>query len=130
MTPLSFANRYLGETVTAPGGIGGECVDLVNVWLIESRQLNPVRLNAADWAGKKLPGLVWIANTPVNVPPRGAVVVWHEADEVGIGPDGHIALTLTADSMTLCTLDQNWGGRVVTLQLHSYRGVVGWFVPG
>jgi len=130
LTPLAFANRHIGQTVTAPGGIGGECVDLVNVWLVESRTLSPVHLNAVDWDRRKLPGLAWVENTPVNVPPRGAIVVWGPSPDVGIGQYGHIALVLTADGFTLCTLDQNWNGRIVTLQLHSYYGVRGWFVPG
>jgi hypothetical protein len=130
LTPLAFANRHLGQRVTAPGGIGGQCVDLINVWLIDSRGLPAVRLNAVDWAGKKLPGLAWVANKPANVPPRGAIVVWGESADVGTGVDGHIAINLTADAMTLCTCDQNWGGEIVTLQLHSYHGVLGWHVPG
>jgi hypothetical protein len=130
VTPLAFAQRQLGQTLTAPGGIGGECVDLVNVWLVQSRGLSPVHRNAVDWAGQRLPGLIWVKNTPANVPPRGAIVVWIESAEVGIGVFGHIALNLTADAMVLCTIDQNWAGRYATLQLHSYHGVLGWHVPG
>lgn len=130
LTPLAFANRHLGQRVTAPEGLGGECVDLVNLWLVESRGLAVVHLNAVDWARTKLPGLVWVENAPTNVPPRGAIVVWGDDASIGTGIFGHIALNLTADGMQLCSLDQNWGAELVQLELHSYRGVLGWHVPG
>src|SRR6267154_2672703 len=122
LTPLAFAQRHLGQRLTAPGGLGGQCVDLVNVWLVESRNVTPIHRNAVNWAGVKLPGLNWIANTPTNVPPRGAIVVWGPAASIGVGEFGHIALALTADGMNLCSLDQNWGVELVTLELHRYIG--------
>lgn len=130
LTPLAFAQRHLGQRVTAPGGLGGQCVDLVNVWLVESRGLAPVHRNAVDWASRRLTGLTWVANTPANVPPRGAIVVWGPAASIGVGAFGHIALNLTADAMNLATLDQNWGVELVTIELHRYIGVLGWHVPG
>jgi len=128
--PLAFAQRHLGQRVTAPGGLGGQCVDLINVWLIEGRGQQPIHANAVDWVGVPLARHKWTPNGPVNHPPRSAIVVWGPAPEVGIGVFGHIALCLTSDPMTLLTLDSNWGAEIVTLQIHSYHGVLGWFAPG
>jgi CHAP domain-containing protein len=130
MSPLAFAQRYLGQRVSAPGGLGGQCVDLVNVWLIEGRLQQPIHANAVDWAGVPLARHTWVPNGKVNFPTGTAIVVWGPAPEVGIGIYGHIALCLAADAMHLLTLDQNWGGEVVSMELHSYRGVLGWFKPG
>ncbi len=130
LSALAFAQRHLGQRVTAPGGLGGQCVDLADLWLIEGRGGQPVRLNAKDWVGARIPGLKFTANTATNVPPRGALVVWGPAPEVGIGEFGHIALNLTADAMVLCSCDQNWGAELVSLELHSYHGVLGWLAPG
>jgi len=122
---LAFAMRYLGHQVQAPGGIGGECVDLANLYLLALGHPHVYR-NAADWAGMALPGFIWQANSPANYPASGDIAVWHSDGPEGIGANGHIAVVLVADSMQLLTLDQNWSVRVVTLQLHSYAGVAGW----
>lgn len=125
MSPLAFAMRNLGHAVQAPGGIGGECVDLANLYLLALGYPHVYR-NAADWSGIVLPGFKWQANSPTNYPGSGDVVVWHSDGPAGIGVNGHIAIVLAADAMQLLTLDQNWSVRSVTLQLHSYAGVAGW----
>jgi hypothetical protein len=126
LTPLAFAQRYLGATVGSVGGIGGECVDLANEWLAEAYCMAHVYRNAVDWGNRNLPGYNWVMNAPANAPSAGDLVVWGPDASVGTGVNGHIALALLGDSMHLLTLDQNWSGRFVTLELHTYRGVLGW----
>lgn len=131
MNVVWWAQRQLGRLVTAPGGVGGQCVDLVNLYVM-ARGAPPLRRNAVDWA---LPGALlrwsWEPNGPSNFPGAGAVVVWKgNVTAVGTGPYGHIAVVLAADAMTLLSLDQGWPpGAPVGLVWHSYRGVSGWWTP-
>jgi hypothetical protein len=127
--PLDFAARYLGQRVTSPGGLGGECVDLANLWVAQSWGLPHQFRNAVDWASDPLLAHPWQANTPTNAPMPGSLVVWGKNSQVGTGVNGHIAIALDADANHLVTLDQNWGAQVVTLQMHSYEGVLGWLKP-
>jgi hypothetical protein len=126
MTPLNFAARHLHQRVTAPGGLGGECVDLANVYMVDVLHLPERQLNAIDWA-VAVPGLHWTPNGPVNYPPAGGLVVWHAYPPHGIGQAGHIAICLSADPLYLVSLDQNWPEHYyVALELHDYGGVAGW----
>lgn len=129
MTLLDFAASYVGRVVTAPGGLGGQCVDLANLYITEVLGKAPVRANAKDWPAFAS-SMYWVPNGPSNAPSPGALVVWRPKPGVQIDPNGHIALALMADAMHLITLDQNWpDGAPVSLVLHSYRGVAGWLLP-
>lgn len=128
MQLLEFVSRYLGATVTAPGGVGGQCVDLCNLWL-DALGIPMVRRNAKDWAGG-VPGMAWVANGAINSPPLGAVVVWVPKRNVMIDPNGHVSIALIGDSMRFVSVDQNWpDGAPVSFTLHAYTGVAGWLVP-
>jgi hypothetical protein len=96
LSALAFAQRHLGQRLQSQGGLGGQCVDLVNVWLWEAYSIQPIQQNAIDWRNVTVQRHRWIVNSPINVPPRGAIVVWGQAGVVGIGQFGHIALNLTA----------------------------------
>lgn len=125
---LSFAYAALGRVVTAPGGMGGQCVDLCNLWLVREG-CSEAHRNAKDWAGG-VPGTVWVPNAATNSPPAGAVVVWVPKRNVAIDPNGHVAIAVYADVMHLVTLDQNWpDGAPVSFVLHTYAGVAGWCIP-
>lgn len=131
MSLLTWARGLQGAHVAAPGGLGGQCVDLANLYLAHLGY-PAVRANAADWAGPgRVPGWRWTANGPVNAPPAGALVVWRaNVPAVGIGPFGHIAIALAADGDGLLTLDQGWPpGAPVSAVLHVYGGVAGWHTP-
>lgn len=131
MTPFGFVAKYLGQSVTAPGGLGGQCVDLANLYLVECRNLQPVRLNAVDWATHAIPGMKWQPNGPVNSPPSGSLVVWGPDPAIGTGQYGHIALALAGDPSNFVSVDQDWPfGAPVALTLHGYLGVLGWHRPG
>jgi hypothetical protein len=131
MTPLGFAWAHIGDVLHAEGGLGGECVDLVNVYLAEAFGYAPIQRNAVDWRNVAIPKFRWEANTPFNSPLAGSLVVWGQNAEWGIGPNGHIALCLSADRMYLSTFDQNWPSHAYSRQhLHNYGGVLGWHRPG
>jgi hypothetical protein len=131
MNIVAWCRGVVGRVLTAPGGVGGQCVDLINVYLV-ARGGAPVRANAADFArAGAVPGWRWVPNGPGNAPVAGDIVVWRAnvAGE-GIGPYGHIALAMAADSMQLLTLDQDWPyGAPVALVWHRYAGVEGWHTP-
>lgn len=130
MRLMQFVRSMLGRHVQAPGGLGGQCVDLTNLYLADVVGAQLVRADAAQWAGRAIPGLRWIENTPDNAPEYGCIVVWREYAPHGIGVAGHIAVALVADPNELVSCDQNWpDGAPVSLQLHDYGGVVGWFAP-
>lgn len=125
---LEFAAAHLGRRVAAPGGIGGQCVDLANLWLISTGG-SAVRANAADWPRHAIPGWRWVGNAPANSPPAGAIVVWKaNVPVLSVGPYAHIAVAIAADAWTLVTLDQDWPRDApVALVVHDYTGVAGWF---
>jgi CHAP domain len=127
MTVLEFVHRRLGTFITAPGGVGGECVDLANQFLMDMYGEAHIYQNAVDWAGLRLNLSRWVPNGPVNAPRAGDLAVWGQNVQAGTGVNGHIALVLAANSMWLLTLDQNWPtGAPCELHLHPYDGVLGW----
>ena len=127
MRTLAFVQAHLNQRVTAPGGIGGQCVDLANLYMQDVLQQPLVRLNAVDWRTAKISGMVWTPNSPVNSPPPDSIVIWGPNAAAGTGQYGHIAIALAADSMTLLTFDQDWPyGAPCSLTLHTYDGVLGW----
>ncbi len=127
---LAFMNQSLGKTLTAPGGLGGRCVDLINVYLMLCFGLPHVWLNAVDWQHVSLAGWSWVPNGPSNYPLDRAIVVWGATPAHAIGTDGHIALSVDADASFLLTMDQNWPtGAPVQIVEHDYIGVLGWHTP-
>lgn len=130
MRLVGWAHSVMNRHVTAPGGLGGQCVDLANVYLMEWG-LPPVRANAADWSALRSigsPHWHFISNAPQNSPSPGDIVVWRETPLLAIGLNGHIAVAMSADPMSLLTLDQNWPTDApVSLVYHSYTGVSGWW---
>ncbi len=128
MRLLTFVATHRGDRVTAPGGIGGQCVDLANLYLADVLVKSPIRANAVDWQRAHIAGMTWTPNGPVNGPGAGAIVVWNATPAHGIGQFGHIAVALLADSMDLLTFDQDWPvGAPCSIVGHDYRGVAGWF---
>lgn len=130
MTTLEFVWLHLGEVVRTQGGIPGECVELANRYIMDVRGQPKIWANAAQWRMARIQKMLWINNTPNNVPLPGSLVIWGEDATAGTGPNGHIALVLAADTMRLVTADQNWPeGSPVALRMHTYRGVLGWQEP-
>ena len=126
-TLADFIGQVYGTIVTAPAGVGGECVDLADLYALLCYGTPHVYRNAVDWAQGSIPGWGWIPNQPTNYPHTGDLVVWGASAAAGTGPNGHIAIALSASSMKIVSVDQNWPrGSPVTLRLHSYDGVLGW----
>lgn len=131
MTVLDFVGAHIGQRVTAPGGIGGECVDLANLFVLDLYNTPHVYRNAIDWARFDVPGFAFVPNGPVNMPTAGDLVVWGHDPGIGTGMFGHIAICLGASPMWMVTCDQNWPeGAHVSLHLHNYEGVLGWLKHG
>lgn len=130
MTLLSFILQNLGQRLTAAGGLGGQCVDGVNVYLQDVFATVPIHANAVDWVRAPLDHWTWIPNGPTNFPTWGAIVVWGPAPQVGVSVFGHVAVALHADASLLLSLDQNWPeGAPMRVVAHTYAGVRGWWVP-
>ena len=127
---LAFMNQSLGNTLTAKGGLGGRCVDLINVYIEICFGLPHVWLNAVDWQHVSLAGFTWVPNGPANYPRDGCIVVWGATPVHAIDSYGHIALAVDADDSFLLTMDQNWPtGAPVMIVEHDYIGVLGWHIP-
>lgn len=128
IAPASFIGQLHGLRVTAPGALGGQCTDLVDLYLAACHGLPAVRANAIDWPSQSLSGFSWLVNTPTNFPDCGDIVVWGENALAGTGAYGHVAIAVLADTYELVTFDQNWPiGNPCDFVLHSYNGVMGWF---
>lgn len=127
MRALAFLAANVGRVVTAPGGYGGQCVDLLNLFLLDVQGQPEIHANAVDWRNARIAGMRWVENSPTNSPPAWSIVVWSQYAPHGIGVYGHIALAVSADGLTLVTFDQNWpDGAPCSLIVHDYGGVVGW----
>jgi CHAP domain len=126
---LEFIAARIGKHVQSVGGVGGQCVDLVEQWAIHLGAAT-IPGNAVDlWANAAPTQWIRNPNSPINYPFAGNIVVWHPRDSVGIGPAGHTAIAVYADATWLLTFDQNWPtGSPCNLVLHTYTGVTGWLV--
>lgn len=105
-----------------------QCVDLINDYVAAVLVQPHIPGNAIDlYANAPIAFYAKTPNGPSNFPQAGAVVVWDETPELSIGPYGHTALALLADSQRLVSLDQDWPpGAAVSVVVHDYRGVHGW----
>lgn len=126
--------RFIQSTrerpAVAPGGDGGQCVDLVELWMLA--------LGASrTWANAVglldvAPRSEWLVtlNTPLNYPPEGAIVVWGPWAPFGIGSMGHCAIVRWADVVKLDVYQQNYpnGARAGYGGFPNYGGVLGWMV--
>lgn len=130
LTILDFARLHLGKRVKSRSGLGGQCVDLIELWA-DAHSKGPIAGNAVDlYANANRAEWAAIPNGPSNYPPAGAVVVWGPYGPSGIGPYGHTALALAADAHSLLVLSQNWPvGAPVALTLMGYGGCLGWLIP-
>jgi len=128
-----FVAKYAGKFVTAPGGIGGECVDLANQYGQEVFGFPHEWKNAIDWYGTDPAHYSWTRNEPGNAsqyPQPGDVVVWGPDAKIGTGPLGHIDIFLSGDGFQFHGFDQNWPiGAPAHVQWHNYEGVIGWGRP-
>lgn len=128
---LSWIHSQLGHRLDLDAAYGAQCMDLIGAYMVQVLHMPRLPGNAVDVAHVRPAGLRWIANGPSNAPAPGDFVVWRgDVPSKGIGPFGHIAICVAADSMTLLSCDQNWPeGAPVALVWHDYEGVAGWQHP-
>jgi hypothetical protein len=126
----AFIMQVMGQVIQAPYGLGGQCVDLANLYILRCYNLPHVYRNAVDWATVHIPGFEWEPNGPSNAPGLGSLVVWGSSAAAGTGANGHIALGIEGDASLFLSVDQNWGPIVACrFVMHSYVGVLGWHKP-
>lgn len=126
---LEWGHGIQGRRVRAPGGDGGQCVDVVNLWCIQVGAAH-IYANAVDMLRAASPA-DWsvVMNTPTNAPTPGDVIVWHANASQGVGIYGHCAVALVASTHALVVLEQDWPyGAPSRWGSHPYDGVVGWLV--
>jgi hypothetical protein len=130
MNLLSFIKAIVGKNVQSIGGLGGQCVDLCNVYLKDVRGQPSVFANAVDWRMARINGMTWTPNGALNFPDPGAIVVWGEFLPHAINSDGHVAVAIASNSMVLISFDQDWPvGAPSLMTAHDYGGVLGWHNP-
>jgi hypothetical protein len=126
-----FVAKYDGVRITAPGGIGGQCVDLANEYILEVFGFPHEWKNAVEWFGFDPAHFDWVHNNPADlnqIPPRGSIMVWAAA--AWNGNLGHIDVVLSAGPQNFVGFDQNWPlGANAHHVTHGYAGVLGWGVP-
>jgi hypothetical protein len=128
-----FVAKWDGKRITAPGGLGGECVDLANEAGLELYGFPHEWKNAIDWYNNfDAAHFDRVANNPNDanqLPPAGSFVVWGPGPQTG--PNGqHIDLVISTGTQTFVGFDQNWPiGANAHHVVHSYAGILGWIVP-
>lgn len=128
---MRFLHLWYGQRAKSPNGLGGQCVDLVELYCTAVLHRPEIPGSAIDFAGRRLPGFTWVMNTRWNAPRQGDIVVWGPSPTIGTGAAGHVAVALLADGQSLLTLDQNWptASAVGTVHHPGYDGVLGWQTP-
>lgn len=102
---MDIVEQYNRDVIGAPR-LGGNAIDLM-------RNPQPRFYN-------------YVKNTPLYVPPKGAIAVWNQ--RLGNGY-GHAAIVLTANVVMFTSIDQNYPpGSTVHEQWHNYTNVDGFLV--
>jgi hypothetical protein len=125
-----FLDNHMGQWIS---DYSGECVAEVAKYNEEAGKAI-AWANAKDWANNSsLWGdFNWIENNPIDynqIPNRGDIVVW-SGSLPGSGGYGHVDIwdeKLRPGVFNGC--DQNWGGRDVHFQEHTYDYILGWWRP-
>lgn len=136
MTLQDFVNVWDGCDVSFPNVQLNQCMALMHRYLSEVLNIQDIATCAVPQASELATSYPnyhnaqlfdWTPNTPTNVPPAGAIMVWGANSDVGI-PEGHVAINLDqADVMSFVSLDSNFPtGSKVHKQKHSYTDVSGW----
>lgn len=128
---MAWLRGRMARPVDVDGYYGAQCTDLVNDYLKEVWGKPRLSGNAVDFARQGVSGFVWEANSAINHPPVGSIVVWGGPDPIaGTSAAGHTAVAVCSSSMVLLSFDQNWPtGHAPALTLHEYRAVLGWLRP-
>lgn len=141
-TLAEFVARNSGHRLDFDGIWPGQCVDLARCYLRDCFGLGyepPPMPGADDWFQRRADGvaagqqIIWTANKVGDAsqhPQPGDLVIWGADPRVGTGSYGHIDIWLSGDGLRFHGFDQNWPLRSSAhVQLHDYRGVLGWGRP-
>jgi len=121
----SFITMYLGVANTGDNPENkGQCVGLVEQWLDANKKPH-IYGNACDLLNNaNLAAFHIVRNTPTNVPPVGAIVVWGSSWGGGYG---HCAVVVAANVHYLAVFEQNNPeSSPPVVATHDYSGVLGW----
>ena len=123
-----FKDIWIGRKIEVSGGPKNQCVDLVNGYLRDVKEMGLIPGNAKDFILNAPPAkFQYIKNTPLYIPPEGAICVWN--GNVGNG-NGHVAIVLKANLLTFTSLDQNWPTDAPVMEVkHNYSNVEGFLIP-
>lgn len=128
MTLDEFKEKYLGQPVNFDGAYPEQCVDLVQMYNKEVIGAPAWNGDAHTYARNPEPShYEYHKNTPLYIPPKGAIAVWNS--KVGYG-HGHTAIVLSAGLMSFTSIDQNWVDvKRCTIVTHTYTNVDCFLVP-
>lgn len=130
MTLEQFIAKWQGRYCDYDSYYGPQCVDLANQYLGEVLSLPPLSGNAVDLWETAPASYTRVPNGPTNMPPPGAVIIWHQDAAAGTTQYGHVAVADEAITMAFISFDQNWPtGAPCHSQAHTYDGVTGWLLP-
>ena len=128
MTLKEFIDKYNNKFLDYDGAYGPQCFDLYRQYCQEVLgvpQSPPTGSQGAKaiWTTYLQGYFDRIDNTPTNTPMQGDIIIWG----TGIGPYGHVAVCWDSNMLTFHSFDQNFPtGSPCHIQLHSYKGVLGW----
>lgn len=121
-------NQHNGVKFGVTGPDYGQCTAVAHAW--EQMCGEPIVYgNAVDtFANANPANFDKVANTPTNVPPVGAILVWNSTWGGGYG---HTAVvSRPANANTFWCFEQNDGdGGLPHEAEHNYNGITGWFIP-
>lgn len=118
-----FIRKYRGKKVQAPGGLGGQCVDLVVLWM-NKQGLDRIWAHAVDFPKHATEDMPFIPNRAGNRPKPGDVMIWN--GRVGRGY-GHNSIFVRGTRNKFLSFDQNWPtGSPANLVSHGSQNLAGW----
>lgn len=128
MTLDEFYEKYKGTKVDDDGVFEYQCVDLIKKYAREV-------VGSPLWTGDPKTYIrnpepnfyEYRFNSPMYIPPKGAIVIWN--GNVGAG-HGHVGIIAGAGLLQFSSFDQNWPvGSPAVLVQHSYQNVIGFLIP-
>jgi hypothetical protein len=132
ITLPEFVNKYLGHKIDFDLHFDGQCVDLYRQYVKEVLGFPQSPSVAGAWQ-------IWdsaspqyyekVANTLINVPKPGDIMIWDKSAGKGFG---HISVFIEGNALSFTSFDQNWPTlSVCTKTKHNYLfpKVIGWLHP-
>ena len=126
-----FVSDWEGNFLNYDDSVLDQCFSVAQAWAKEYLGLH-------DFTGEYAAGIIdqggsdftRVDYAPGQVPPPGAIVVFHEFPAQGIGVAGHVNVCISADPSSFVGFDQNWAPDPHCRQVtHDYQAVTGWLIP-